>query len=148
MEHTFVIIKPDAVKRRLIGPIISRFEQKGITITSMKMQTANESIIDKHYSEHVNKAFYPGLKEYFLSGPIVTMILSGKNVVEEVRRMIGSTNPQQAALGTIRGDYAMEVGRNIVHGSDSVESAEKEIALWFGDFEEVKSYDHEIIYEN
>lgn len=147
MEHTFVFLKPDAVKRRLTGPIISRFEQKGIIITAMKMITATEEIIDQHYREHVEKSFYPGMKQYIMSGPIVLMILSGKNAVSEVRRIIGSTNPQQAPFGTIRGDFGMDMGRNLVHGSDSLESAEREIKLWFGDFEYVKPCDYEIIYE-
>lgn len=148
MQHTLIILKPDAVKRRLLGPIISRFEHKGLCITAMRMLHASSAHVDEHYKEHINKSFYEPLKNYFLSGKIVVMIVSGKNVVEEARRMIGSTNPQQAVMGTIRGDYGMETGRNLVHGSDSVESAKREIGIWFGnEYEYKESFDHSIIYE-
>ena len=140
MEKTFAMIKPDAVQRGLVGEIIRRYEQKGLRIAGMKVMMVTEELAMKHYAEHVNKPFFPGLKDYMTSGPVVALVLEGKNAVAEVRKINGSTNPLDAACGTIRGDFAQEVGRNVVHGSDSVESAANEISIYFTP-EEVLDFD-------
>ncbi len=141
MEKTFAMIKPDAVQRGLVGPIISRYEAKGLRIAGMKMLQVTEEMAREHYAEHVGKPFFPGLLEYITSGPVVALVLEGKNAVAEVRKLNGATNPLEAACGTIRGDYAQEVGRNVVHGSDSAESAAREIAIYF-DEDEILEYAH------
>lgn len=141
MEKTFAMIKPDAVQRGLTGEILKRYEQKGLRIAGMKIMNVTEDLAKQHYAEHVNKPFFPGLLEYITSGPVVALVLEGKNAVAEVRKMNGATNPLEAACGTIRGDFAQEVGRNVVHGSDSVESAAKEIAIYFAP-EEVLDYNY------
>ncbi len=141
MEKTFAMIKPDAVQRGLVGTIIGRYEAKGLRIAGMKIMQVTDEIAKQHYAEHVEKPFFPGLLQYITSGPVVALVLEGKNAVEEVRKMNGATNPLNAACGTIRGDFAQEVGRNVVHGSDSVESAAREIAIYFGE-DEVLEYDH------
>ena len=131
MEKTFAMIKPDAVQRGLVGTIISRYEAKGLRIAAMKIMQVTDELARQHYAEHVNKPFFPGLLSYITSGPVVALVLEGKNAVAEVRKLNGATNPLEAACGTIRGDFAQEVGRNVVHGSDSVESAAREIAIYF-----------------
>lgn len=141
MEKTFAMIKPDAVQRGLVGTIISRYEAKGLRVAGMKIMQVTEDIAKQHYAEHVEKPFFPGLLSYITSGPVVALVLEGKNAVAEVRKMNGATNPLEAACGTIRGDFAQEVGRNVVHGSDSVESAAREIAIYFGK-DEVLEYDY------
>lgn len=141
MEKTFAMIKPDAVQRGLVGTIISRYEAKGLRVAAMKIMQVTEDIAKQHYAEHVEKPFFPGLLSYITSGPVVALVLEGKNAVAEVRKLNGATNPLEAACGTIRGDFAQEVGRNVVHGSDSVASAEREIAIYFGS-EEVLDYDY------
>ncbi len=141
MEKTFAMIKPDAVQRGLVGTIISRYEAKGLRVAGMKIMQVTEEIAKQHYAEHVEKPFFPGLLSYITSGPVVALVLEGKNAVAEVRKMNGATNPLEAACGTIRGDFAQEVGRNVVHGSDSVESAAREIAIYFND-NEVLEYDY------
>lgn len=141
MEKTFAMIKPDAVQRGLVGTIIGRYEAKGLRIAGMKIMQVTDEIAKQHYAEHVEKPFFPGLLQYITSGPVVALVLEGKNAVEEVRKMNGATNPLNAACGTIRGDFAQEVGRNVVHGSDSVESAAREIAIYFGE-DEVLEYDY------
>lgn len=140
MEKTFAMIKPDAVQRGLVGDIIRRYEQKGLRIAAMKVMMVTDELAMKHYAEHVNKPFFPGLKDYITSGPVVALVLEGKNAVAEVRKINGATNPLEAACGTIRGDFAQEVGRNVVHGSDSVESAANEISIYFTP-EEVLDFD-------
>ena len=130
MEKTFAMIKPDAVQRGLVGTIISRYEAKGLRIAAMKIMQVTDELARQHYAEHVNKPFFPGLLSYITSGPVVALVLEGKNAVAEVRKLNGATNPLEAACGTIRGDFAQEVGRNVVHGSDSVESAAREIAIY------------------
>lgn len=130
-EKTYIMIKPDGVQRGLIGEIIKRFEQKGFTLRALKMLTVEKSFAEKHYADLSEKPFFAGLVEYIISGPVVAMVWEGKGVIATGRTIIGATNPANSAPGTIRGDYAVEVGRNIIHGSDSLESAEKEIALWF-----------------
>ncbi|MDA8234815.1 MAG: nucleoside-diphosphate kinase [Clostridia bacterium] len=139
MERTYVMIKPDGVQRNLAGEIITRFEKKGFKIVGLKLLQLNRAIAEKHYAEHVGKGFFEGLVEYITSGPVVAIVLEGKDVVATVRAMNGATNPANAAPGTVRGDYAIEVGRNVIHASDSVESAAREIAIYFSP-EELVSY--------
>lgn len=141
MEKTFAMIKPDAVQRGLVGTIISRYEAKGLRIAAMKIMQVTDELARQYYAEHVNKPFFPGLLSYITSGPVVALVLEGKNAVAEVRKLNGATNPLEAACGTIRGDFAQEVGRNVVHGSDSVESAAREIAIYF-DEKEVLDYEY------
>lgn len=130
-ERTFVAIKPDAVRRGLIGEIISRFEKKGFKITAMKMLQVTEEIAAKHYEEHIGKPFYPGLIKYITSAPIVAMVIEGVDAISNVRHILGKTNPAEADVGTIRADYGLVTRFNVVHGSDSVQSAEREIAIYF-----------------
>lgn len=141
MEKTFLMIKPDGVQRGLVGEIVKRFEAKGFKMLGMKLIQVSEELAGKHYAEHVGKPFYPGLIEYITSAPVFAMCFAGKNVVAEARKMMGSTNPADAAPGTIRGDFGQDIGRNIIHGSDSVESAEKELAVYF-DPSEILDYDY------
>lgn len=131
MERTFAMIKPDGVARGLTGEIIKRYQSKGLRIVGMKFMMVTEEIASAHYAEHVNKPFFQDLKKYITSGPVVALVLEGNNAVAEVRKMNGATKPVDAACGTIRGDFALEIGRNVVHGSDSTESAAREIAIYF-----------------
>merc|ERR1711872_194832 len=130
-ERSFIMIKPDGVHRGLVGEIIKRFEEKGFKLVAMKFMTASKEHLSTHYEDLAKKPFFPGLVEYMASGPVVPMVWEGLNVVKTGRVMLGETNPAASLPGTIRGDYAVQVGRNICHGSDSVESANHEIALWF-----------------
>ena len=130
-ERTYIMIKPDGVQRGLIGNIIQRFEQRGYKLAAMKLFQADEALLKEHYCDLVEKPFFPSLLAYMLSGPVTCMVWEGTNAVKMGRQMLGATNPQESMPGTIRGDFCIEVGRNICHGSDSVENAEKEIALWF-----------------
>ena len=134
-ERTYIMIKPDGVQRGLVGEIIKRFEQRGYKLQAMKLYQADEDLLKKHYSDLVEKPFFPALLAYMLSGPVTCMVWEGTNAVKMGRQMLGATNPQESMPGSIRGDYSIEVGRNICHGSDSVENAEKEIKLWFDDDE-------------
>lgn len=129
------MVKPDGVQRGLIGEILSRFERRGIKICALKMIKIPKELAERHYEEHKGKSFYAPLIEYITSGPVVCMVLEGDNAVSVVRSMMGRTNPQDADPGTIRGDLAIQTGRNIVHGSDSPESAKREIELFFSDYE-------------
>ena len=131
LERTFVMIKPDAVARRLTGEIVERFERRGFVVRGMKLIRVTDVQASGHYAEHEGKPFYPGLIEFIRSGPAVAMVLEGPAAVSTVRTMMGATNPLDSAPGTMRGDYALELGENVVHGSDSVESAEREIAIYF-----------------
>ncbi|WP_418791356.1 nucleoside-diphosphate kinase [Phosphitispora sp. TUW77] len=131
MERTYVMIKPDGVQRNLVGEIISRFEKKGFKIVGLKMLQLDRAMAEKHYEEHIGKSFFEALAAFITSGPVVAMVIEGKDVVSTVRAMNGATNPANAGPGTIRGDYAIEVGRNVIHGSDSVDSAAREIAIYF-----------------
>ena len=131
MEKTFVAIKPDGVKRGLIGELINRFERKGYKIIGMKFLIPSVSLVEEHYKEHVGKPFYSSLLKYFTSGPLVAMAISGINVVAGVRQIVGATNPDKADVGTIRADYSQLMSQNVVHASDSVESGEREIGIWF-----------------
>ena len=135
-ERTLVLIKPDGVRRNLIGEVIARIERKGYSISNIRFLNADRALLEKHYAEHVGKPFYEPLVEFMLSGPIVALIAEGNRVIEGFRSLAGATDPTIAAPGTIRGDLARDQGtkvvQNIVHGSDSIESAEREIALFFG----------------
>lgn len=139
MERTFLMIKPDAVQRNLIGEVVSRLERKGLKLVAAKLFQANEELAKEHYVEHVEKPFFNDLVSFITLGPVFAMVVEGKNVVEVTRTLVGETNPTKAAPGTIRGDYGIDLGRNIIHGSDSNESAEREIGLWF-DQSELNDY--------
>ena len=138
-EQTFIMIKPDAVQRGLIGDIIGRFEKKGIKIVAMKMVDVDRKLAEKHYDVHRGKPFFEPTVEYITSSPVVAIVLEGINAINMVRGMMGKTNPQEADMGTIRGDYGQFIGRNIVHGSDGPDTAQKEINLWFTP-EEIADY--------
>lgn len=130
-ERTLVLIKPDAVRRGLVGEILSRFERKGLTIEAMVLRTMDPDLADAHYAEHVDKPFYPPLKEFMTGGPLVAMVLSGDQAVDVVRALVGATDGRKAAAGTVRGDFSLSNRENLVHASDSADSAKREIALWF-----------------
>jgi nucleoside-diphosphate kinase len=132
-ERTFIMIKPDGVQRGLVGDIISRFEKKGFKLVAMKLEAPGKEKFEQHYADLSSKGFFAGLVQYAASGPVVAMVWEGHNVVLTGRKMLGATRPDDSAPGTIRGDFAIDVGRNVIHGSDSVDSANKEIALWFGE---------------
>jgi len=149
VERTLVIIKPDGVQRGLIGEIIRRFEHRGLRIAAMKMIQISTELAERHYAVHKGKPFYEGLIQYITSGPVVVMVLEGKRAIEIVRRTMGATNPAEAAPGTIRADFGVEIGRNLVHGSDSPETAAFEVPLFFSE-EEIISYSRDVdpwIYE-
>ena len=131
-ERTFIMVKPDGVQRGLVGPIMSRFEQKGFKLVALKMAMPGKEHFEKHYADLSTKPFFGGLVSYASSGPVVAMVWEGHNVVATGRKMLGATRPDDSAPGTIRGDLCIDVGRNVIHGSDAVESANKEIELWFG----------------
>lgn len=130
MEQTLVLLKPDAVERRLVGEIIGRLERKGFALTAMRMLTITPALAKQHYAEHVEKSFYPQLEAFITGGPLVAMIWEGDGVIDSVRLLVGPTNGLVAPSGTIRGDYATSTQRNLVHASDSVTSAAREVALW------------------
>lgn len=130
-ERTFIAIKPDGVQRGLINQILGRFENRGFKLVGIKLVTPSESLLRTHYSDLQEKPFFPSLLSYMLSGPILATVWEGKDVVKQGRAILGATNPLNSAPGTIRGDFAIDMGRNVAHGSDSVESANKEINLWF-----------------
>ncbi len=132
-ERSLVLIKPDAVRRGLLGEILARFERKGLVIEAIELRTMDAALADQHYADHVEKAFYPPLKEFMTSGPLAALVLTGDEVIEVVRAMIGSTDGRKAAAGTIRGDFSLSNRENLVHASDSPESAKRELALWFPD---------------
>lgn len=133
MERTLIILKPDTLKRKLAGEIITRFERKGFEIKKIKMLVPNEEQVSQHYAEHVNKPFFQDLKTYFTSGPVIVMIIEGINAVGIARKMLGATRAINAEPGTIRGDYAYLETENLVHASDSVESVIRESKIWFED---------------
>jgi nucleoside-diphosphate kinase len=130
-ERSLVLLKPDAVRRGLLGEILSRFERKGLVIEALVLRTMDAELADQHYADHVEKPFYPPLKEFMTSGPLAALVLSGDDVIEVVRSMIGATDGRKAAAGTIRGDFSLSNRENLVHASDSPESAKRELALWF-----------------
>lgn len=130
-ERTFIAVKPDGVHRGLIGSVISRFETRGFKLVGLKQIAVPRALAEKHYAEHEGKPFYPPLVDFLSSGPVVAMVWEGTDVVKTTRTMIGATKPNEAAPGTIRADLAVDIGKNIVHGSDGTENAEREITLWF-----------------
>ncbi|KAK6059197.1 nucleoside diphosphate kinase [Cooperia oncophora] len=143
-ERTFIAVKPDGVHRNLVGKIIQRFEERGYKLVALKMMTASKEHLEVHYQELKDKPFFPHLIKYMGSGPVVAMVWQGLDVVKQGRAMLGATNPLASAPGTIRGDYCIQTGRNICHGSDSIESAQREIAHWFKP-EEINDYESPFI---
>ena len=131
VEQTLILCKADAVVRGLVGEILARFEGRGFTIVALKLMTVDESRAKRHYAEHEGKPFFAGLVQYITSAPIVAMVIEGSDAIEGCRTTIGATNPIKAAPGSIRGDYGQTIGRNLVHGSDSAQSAQREIGIWF-----------------
>jgi nucleoside-diphosphate kinase len=132
-QRTLVLLKPDTVRRGLIGEVLGRFEAKGLRIVAMDLRTIDDDLADQHYAEHVEKAFYPPLRDFVTSGPMVAMVLEGDEAIEVVRALNGATDGRKAAPGTIRGDLSLSNRENLVHGSDSEESAAREIKIWFPD---------------
>jgi nucleoside-diphosphate kinase len=131
LERTLVVLKPDSVKRGLVGEILNRFERKGLKLVGAKMLRVTPELAQRHYAEHHGKPFYPSLVQHITSGPVVALALEGRSAIAVVRLLIGATNPQNAAPGTVRGDYALGITTNLVHASDSAESAARELALYF-----------------
>lgn len=135
VERTFLAVKPDGVQRGLVGEIVSRLEAKGFTLVGLKLMKVSRELAEQHYDVHREKPFFPGLVDFITSGPVVAMVWEGDGVVASARKIIGATNPLNAEPGTIRGDFGVSVGRNLIHGSDAVETARREISLWFKDEE-------------
>ena len=135
METTLVLLKPDAVQRGLVGEVTARLERTGLKIVGMKLMQVSPELAERHYGEHVGKPFFDALVSFITSGPIVAMALGGPNAVAVVRKTMGATNPAESPAGTVRGDFGIDIGRNLVHGSDSADSAERELALFFDDGE-------------
>jgi nucleoside-diphosphate kinase len=133
MDRTLILVKPDAFARGLTGEIIARFERKGLTIVALKHMQVTEDLAKQHYAEHEGKPFFGELVEFITSAPIVAMVLEGHEAIPAARQVIGATNPLEAATGSIRGDFALEIGKNMVHGSDSVESGQREAGIFFGE---------------
>ncbi len=132
IERSFVMIKPDGVRRGLTGECIRRFEQRGLKVVELKMLTAGRALAENHYGVHRGKPFFESVVDFISSGPVVAMVIEGESAIAAIRQIVGATRPLEAAPGSIRGDFALEVGENIVHASDGVETATQEIALWFG----------------
>lgn len=130
-QRSFVLLKPDTVRRGLVGEVLGRFESKGLTIVAMDLRSVSGELADRHYAEHVDKAFYPPLRTFVTSGPSVAVVVEGDEAIDVVRALNGATDGRKAAPGTVRGDYSLSNRENLVHGSDSAESAAREIALWF-----------------
>ena len=131
MERTLILIKPDAMQRGLAGEILARLERRGLRIAGLKLMQVDRALAERHYGEHAGKPFYEGLVAYITACPIVAAVLEGTDAVEAVRSSMGKTNPRDSAPGTIRGDFGLEIGRNLIHGSDSTESAAREVAFFF-----------------
>jgi nucleoside-diphosphate kinase len=149
MDRTFVMVKPDGVQRGIVGQIVSRFEAKGLKLVAARFEALPEPRVNDQYREHLEKPFFPSLKKYIMSGPVFLMVWEGRNAVPIARKLIGATNPQEAAPGTIRGDFGIDIGRNVIHASDSPESAAREIAIHFRPAE-LASYtriDAAVVYE-
>ena len=149
MERSFVMLKPDAVLRRLMGKVLTKFEERGLKLVAAKMMNISEELAKEHYGEHKEKPFFNDLVSYITSAPVLAMVIEGDDCISLIRKMVGATNPKEADLGTIRGDYALDTGRNIIHASDSSASAKREIALFFND-SEISEYtlpDESLIYE-
>ncbi len=142
-ERTLVIVKPDGVQRGLVGPILSRLEARGLKIVGLKLVQVSDNLAARHYAEHEGKPFYAGLLRYITSGPVVVLSVEGTSAVQMVRNTVGATNPLNSAPGTIRGDLALDIGRNLIHASDAPATAERELALWF-DEGELVSYPREV----
>ena len=142
-ERTLVLIKPDGVQRLLVGRILARFEERGLKIVGLKLLQADRALAERHYAAHREKPFFAGLVDFIISGPLVALALDGPNAIAVVRAINGATRPHEAAPGTIRGDYALETAQNLVHASDGPETAETELALWFGPGELVE-YERDI----
>ena len=138
MERTFLMVKPDGVQRNLIGEIVSRFEKKGFQLVGGKLMSISQELAEEHYGEHKERLFFGELVDFITSGPVFAMVWEGENVIATARQMMGSTNPKDAAPGTIRGDFGITVGKNVIHGSDSPVSAEREIGLFFKEEEKVE----------
>ena len=143
METTLILVKPDGVQRGLVGEVIGRLERKGLKIAGLKMVHVSEELANKHYGEHVGKPFFNSLVSFITSSPLIALAVEGENAVEVSRNLMGATNPKEAAPGTIRGDYGLTIGMNIIHGSDSLESAERELAIFF-ESSEILAYDKAI----
>jgi len=131
MEKTFIILKPDAVQRGLVGEILGRFEKRGLKLAAMKFIQVSDELARKHYAVHAERPFFAGLIQYITSAPVVALVLEGSNAISVVRSMVGATRPHEAAPGTIRADFGLDVGRNLIHASDGPDTAKDEIALWF-----------------
>ncbi|MCL6433348.1 MAG: nucleoside-diphosphate kinase [Leptolyngbyaceae cyanobacterium HOT.MB2.61] len=131
MERTFLAIKPDGVQRKLVGEIIRRFEAKGFTLVGLKLMNVSRELAETHYGVHRERPFFASLVEFITSGPVVAMVWEGEGVIASARKIIGATNPLNAEPGTIRGDFGVNVGRNLIHGSDAPETAQQEVSLWF-----------------
>lgn len=131
MERTFLMIKPDGVQRNLVGEVIKRLENKGFTLVGLKLMSVSRELAEKHYDVHKERPFFSGLVDFIVSSPVVAMVWQGEGVVASARKIIGATDPLAAEPGTIRGDYGVNIGRNLIHGSDAIETAQREIALWF-----------------
>ena len=131
MERSFVMIKPDGVQRELVGEIIGRFEKKGVKVIGLKLMVINEELAKEHYAVHKGKSFFDELIKFIISGPVVAMVMEGEGVIDIIRKMVGATKPGDAAPGTIRGDFVLDAGQNVIHASDSKENAEREINLFF-----------------
>ncbi|WP_370224044.1 nucleoside-diphosphate kinase [Cytobacillus sp.] len=138
MERTFLMVKPDGVQRNLIGEIVSRFEKKGFQLVGGKLMSISQELAEEHYGEHKERPFFGELVDFITSGPVFAMVWEGENVIATARQMMGSTNPKDAAPGTIRGEFGITVGKNVIHGSDSPASAEREIGLFFKEEEKVE----------
>src|SRR5919107_1082952 len=138
-ERTLVLLKPDTVRRRLIGTVLDRFERRGLRIVAMEQRTIDGELADRHYAEHVARAFSPPLRAFVTSGPLVALVLEGDQAIDVVRGLNGATDGRKAAPGTIRGDFSLSNRENLVHGSDSAESAEREIGIWFPDLAESRA---------
>lgn len=131
MERTFIAIKPDGVQRKLVGEIIRRFETKGFTLVGLKFMSVSRELAEQHYDVHRERPFFNSLVEFIISSPVVAMVWEGEGVVASARKIIGATNPLTSEPGTIRGDFGVNIGRNLIHGSDAIETAQREISLWF-----------------
>jgi nucleoside-diphosphate kinase len=131
MERTFLMVKPDGVQRNLVGEVIKRLENKGFTLVGLKLMSVSRELAEKHYDVHKERPFFNGLVDFIVSSPVVAMVWQGEGVVASARKIIGATDPLSAEPGTIRGDYGVNIGRNLIHGSDAIETAQREIALWF-----------------
>ena len=143
MERTYVMVKPDGVQRNLVGEIISRFEKKGFQLVGAKLLTVSKDMAETHYAEHKERPFFGELVDFITSGPVFAMVWEGENVISTARKMMGSTNPADAAPGTIRGDFGVKLSMNVIHGSDSLESAVREIGIFFKE-EELNNYEKTI----